>query len=363
MNSNSLNIALVISTLSGGGAERVLSDMANYWSRCGHKVTLITLSKAVPDFSYFISPKISRLELSAPISSQNILSKTFSNLLLLKRLRLAFKDLEPDTVVSFIDTNNVLSLIASLGLKHKLIVSERVNPSANYMLNNYWRFLRFVMYKFAEHLVVQTSDVKAIFSKSTKSEISVIPNSLRHLPLPKSKRKKIILAVGRLANQKGFDLLLHAFGRLHKKYPEWKIVILGEGPERIKLENLVRTLELRDNVKLVGQVSNVEKWMETASIQIQPSRFEGFPNVLIEGMAMGLAVVSTDCPSGPADIIKNQENGILVPTEDIISLVTAMERLINDEHMRRKISTAAMNVRQTYELQKIMKQWDCLIQS
>ena len=140
-------------------------------------------------------------------------------------------------------------------------------------------------------------------------------------------------------------------------------MILGEGPERTKLENLLRTLELRDKVNLVGQVSNVEKWMENASIQIQPSRFEGFPNVLIEGMAMGLAVVSTDCPSGPADIIKDQENGILVPTEDIISLATAMETLINDEHMRLKIGTAAMNVRQTYKLQKIMKKWDHLIQS
>ena len=117
MNSNSLNIVLVISTLARGGAERVLSDMANYWSSCGHKVTLITLSKSAPDSSFVISPKISRLELSAPISSQNILSKTFSNFLVWKRLRLAFKDLEPDTVVSFMDTNNVLSLIARSGLE------------------------------------------------------------------------------------------------------------------------------------------------------------------------------------------------------------------------------------------------------
>lgn len=173
--------------------------------------------------------------------------------------------------------------------------------------------------------------------------------------LPAGRR---VVAVGRLVAQKGFDLLLQAFARLQGRYPDWSLVIVGEGPLRAELEGLVERLGLSGRVFLPGLVQAVPALLKRCDLFVLASRYEGFPNALGEAMAAGLPVIAADCPTGPRELVRHGVDGLLVPPEDPATLAEAMDRLMGDGEERRRLAGRAVEVTARFSEEKVLALWD-----
>jgi glycosyltransferase involved in cell wall biosynthesis len=170
-----------------------------------------------------------------------------------------------------------------------------------------------------------------------------------------------IVAMGRLVRQKGFDLLIEAFARCAGQHPEWSLVILGEGEERSNLESLISAMGLQDRVRLAGKVPQPSHILGQADLFVLSSRFEGFPNALMEAMACKLAVISTDCPNGPRDIVRDGVDGLLIPPDDVNALAKGMDRLMANPMERQRLGAGATEVVKRFSIEKIMSMWDELV--
>jgi glycosyltransferase involved in cell wall biosynthesis len=169
--------------------------------------------------------------------------------------------------------------------------------------------------------------------------------------------RRRLLAVGRLAPQKGFDLLIGAFAACARSFPEWELVIVGDGPSRAELEAQIEALGLGDRVFLAGRAGNIGAWYERADAYVLSSRFEGMPNVLLEAMSHGLPVISFDCETGPRELIRHGIDGLLVPPQDPKALAEAMAALMGDGPLRLRLGTRAVETRQRHALETIEAQW------
>lgn len=351
-------VLLVTGSLLAGGAERVLADMANYWSRRGWRVVLATWTgKEVADF-YELHSDIRRVWLDVYSPNRSIFDKVRSNLSRVIRLRRLLSELKPSAVVSFIDTSNMLTILAAAGLKVRTVVSERIHTGHYFGISRGWRLLRKMLYPFADVVIAQTDDAAQALRATCRANVRVIPNPLRTLPRVNVEREPFILAVGRLDRQKGFDLLVRAFGTIRGAFENWRLVILGSGPELSSLIQLRDDLNMQELIEFRPPVKDVEVWMARAGLVVQPSRFEGFPNVVLEAMGMGAPVICADCPSGPAEIIQDGVNGRLVPVEDVDFLAKAMAELMSEPEVRRRLGRQAVKVRERYDQAKIMSRWE-----
>lgn len=349
-------ILLVCASLSSGGAERQLAELANYWCARGIRVTVATYSGGgSPDF-YHLAPAVRRMRLADSSSGE---TPSALRLLLnrIRDLRRLIQTDSPDVVLSFITETNVITLLAGLGSDTRIVVSERAHPAYDTSVRPVWRWLRRVTYRRAACVVVQTQATGYWVRQRWRVDTRVIPNLLRELPSAGVMREPLILAVGRLQPQKGFDLLLRAFARLQGDFPLWTVTILGEGPERQALQRLCTDLGVSDRVQLPGVSGEVEAWMARAGLVVQPSRFEGFPNVVMEAMGLGAPVISANCPAGPADLIEDGVNGRLVPVEDVVALENAMRELMGDSAARERLGTAATHVRRRFNADTVMAMW------
>lgn len=358
-----MHLLLVITSLAAGGAERVMSTLATSWQQRGHEVTLVT--DASPETDHFRVPsEVRRVSFNAPSTSWKSPDRLTRNLLRIRRLRNQVLASRPDIIISFGDTTNVRTVIASAGLGIPVIVSERTDPRRN-PLPWPWRVLRRLSYPQAALLVVQTRSVAEwalAFVDTTR--IAVIPNPVRLIenkakPLAEHGGSGMVIAVGRLSREKGFDLLLEAFARSRIASCGWKIAILGEGPERRSLTNLAHELGISSSLVMPGVVESPEAWLRMADIFVLSSRFEGFPNALLEAMTCGLPVVSFDCPSGPAEIVKHATTGLLIPPSSIDELSNALQRLSEDSRLRESLGSAGeRDVAARFSLDHVLGLWD-----
>lgn len=344
-----------------------MSVMANYWAEQGKDITLITLSSQSDDW-YKLHPRVKRVGLDVLALSAHIGQAISDNVRRIILLRRALRRAQPDVVISFLDTTNVLTLMASWGLRIPVIVSERNDPCQN-SIGSAWCRLRSLLYRHAEAVVVQTCAIRdwAMRLPGIKA-IHVIPNPVNPLWNRSEQVSRchgsahIIAAMGRLVRQKGFDILIEAFGRCAAKHPDWSLVILGEGPQRASLETLAADLGIADRVHLVGQVREPAAILKGADLFVLSSRYEGFPNALVEAMACQLPVVSTDCSGGgPRDIIRDEVDGILVPPKDVTALASAMDRLMVDDEQRQRLGRRAGEVVERFSINTVMKLWDDLL--
>lgn len=356
-----MKLALVISSLSAGGAERVLTNMANYWCTAGKEVVLITFSAGDEDDFYPINAGIRRVCLDFRRNTQGWADKLKFNVSRLVALRRALDEFRPDVVVSFMDSTNVLTVLSAVGRKHATILSVRNNPKYR-RLPLIWQVGRHLTYRFATTVVAQTKGAAEWIRIETGSKVSVIPNPVQAVTRQELAREQIILAVGRLIPEKGHDLLLDAFSRIVSKFPDWRLIILGEGPLRSQLQDQIDRAGLSQRVEMPGTVKDVDTWISRCGLYAHPSRSEGFPNALIEAMAAGAPVLGCNCDFGPGEIIQNDVSGILVPAEDAAEFASALERLLSDKELRTRLGQAAMSVRYRYEITQIMQRWDALLQ-
>ncbi len=356
-------IILVTSLLGGGGAERVLLTMAQEWRKQGHEVAILVLRSDVNIREYDVPQGIGvrRLRL---IGERNVWWSP-AQLLRLLRLRRALRDLRPDIVVSFTDKLNVAVLLALSGTKIPMIATEHLAPWMN-PLGAMWESMRRLTYRRAVTVVSPTTKITDWFRARVVGDFVTLPYPA-YVETPEqsvSERRSVILGVGRLAPQKGFDLLIKAFSKIAPGGPEWVLEIAGEGPERRALTEQIRRAGLGERIRLLGQVNDVPARLQTAAIFALSSRHEAFPMALCEAMAAGCCVVATDCPTGPREIFTaaGEEVGLLVPPEDSVALADALERVITNPALREKLGQAARSSAPQFGPGPTMAGWNALLE-
>jgi glycosyltransferase involved in cell wall biosynthesis len=358
-----MRVLFAVSSLSAGGAERVIAELANAFVAAGDEVGVLTLSHPGSDH-YVLDARVTRIALDVIWNSTNPWESVRSNLRRAHMIRHAVKGFRPDCVVSFIEQTNVRVLAALLGTGIPVIVSERTDPR-RHAVGRAWALARRLFYPTARRLVVQTPAV-ANWAKGVVGahKVRVIPNFARDLPAaPDSamRRANEILAVGRLGPEKGFDVLLQAFAQSGLAAEGQRLIILGEGPERQALAALAQDLGIAAAVEMPGVVPDPERWMARCAFYVLSSRYEGFPNALLEAMAMGCAVIAAECDSGPRELVRHGDNGLLVPVADVTALAQAMRELALNPSLRACLGHAAQAVRARYAKAAIVAEWRNLI--
>ena len=353
-------ITLVISSLGRGGAERVAVDLCDFLAKSGRDVSVLTLSGDDPD-AYDLPASVHRrrIEIRQKARSRfQSIKFTIGHLMEMRRSILALK---PDVVLSFIEQTNVRTIGCLIGTGIPVFVSERTHPG-HHSIPRSWAALRRVVYQLASAVIVQNEDIADWFRKFVPTRrLLTIPNAIRAPTFLGDHRGRlnepIILGIGRLAQEKGFDLLLRAFSKAELAVDGWCIVILGEGEQREALSKLSRNLEVAKSVDMPGHVPNVSDWILRSSIFALPSRYEGFPNALLEAMQLGTACVSFDCPSGPGDLIEDGSNGLLVAPNDVDALSQALRKLALNQPLRDRLGREAAKVATTFSMDRVYGLW------
>lgn len=363
-----MKIILVTSSLSCGGAERAVVLTAQGLIKRGHKVSLITIAGTEKDF-YNIPDGVHRIALNLAKDSPTLIHALWNNLDRFRVLRQAISSLQPDAVISHMFASNILTLLSLLKTKYPVIVTEQIDPEIT-PNQGWWGKLRRPVYPLAAKVVSVSQGVNQSFEWLPREKRTVIYNPLQpindeksaiNLPKGIDPNKKSVIAMGRLDYQKNFELLLSAFHKLVDKHPNWQLLIFGEGELRSKLEELVVNLGLTNRVFLPGVTNKPISILKRADLFVLSSRFEGLPLVLLEALACGLPIVSTDCPSGPREIIQDGIDGVLVPSEDVSALTKAMDCLMSNEGERKRLAERAPEASRRFSLDTVTEKWELLL--
>lgn len=359
-----LRLSLLIPSLSQGGAEHSLARLANHWADVGHHVSLCTLDSVDHD-SYTLHSQIERRSLGGLQTSRSLWQGLTRNLNRLRRVRRALDETRPDCVVSFLETTNVLALLASRGRAWPVLIAERTNPVLH-PVSSVWRFLRQRTYARAAGLIVQTESAAESLRPIFPQPITVIPNGVpRHAAVQAEQvgdpRPPVVLAAGRLSPEKGFDKLIRAFAMASEGLSEWRLRILGEGAERKTLNQTSESLRVADRLEMPGFMPDMESELAGASVFVLSSEYEGFPNVLLEAMAAGCGVVASDCRFGPREIVRHEIDGLLVADNDPTRLSPALRRLMEDVQLRTSLGRRAIEVCDRFSLEQMFERWDAAI--
>ncbi len=341
--------------------------MANHWAEKGFAVVLISLDDPAHHPFFPLRADVTYEALDLLRHRESYLAKSTRTVNQISKVHKCIVAHEPDVLIAQLDITIFLAMSATMFTKTKVIVYEGNNPYLN-TTNKYLQKINNFLYRFTDHLVLQTQQITQTFPSYLQKKISVIYNPiaspatrLDHEDYVENFYRKKIISIGRLEPQKGYDVLIKAFHLFLKDQPGWSLTILGEGKERPNLEHLCKTLKVADKVALPGNVKEPHKILQEASMFILSSRFEGLPNVLLEAMSIGLPVVATRCKFGPEEIIQDRVDGLLVPTEDPNALAAAMATLAIDSDLGEYLGTNAQKITDALSIDKIMQQWETVI--
>lgn len=356
-----MNIAVLVGSLQVGGAERVAVVLAREFAARGHVVTLITLDRADRDF-YAAPQGVERVALDLhEVSSGRVRSlRATTNRVL--AVREATAGARVDVVVSLLDYVNVIALLAGLFRPWRTIVCEHADPEqANW--SRLRELARRLTYRRASAIVVLTERASAwATARFPRQRVVVIPNPIdpdaATVPWEAAPRR-YIASMGRLIESKGFDDLIKAFAA--GAPADFKLVILGDGPEREHLRAVAADAGVADRVQLEGAVPHPAPMLRGAEMFVLASRKEALPNSIIEAMSVGLPVVSYDCPTGPAELIRDGENGFLVPLGDTAAVADAIAVLARDPDLRRRLGAEARRTSAAFDPSRVLLQWERLL--
>jgi len=338
------HICIVTPGLKRGGMERVISELSNYMANERYKITIISLLRS--EVGYFFDEKV---EIIFPTYVYK--SNVFNKFKVFKFLYSQIKKINPDVVLGFSEIFNPLTIIASKLRGKRVFVSDRSNPlrKQNFINRNFRKFT----YPFADGIIAQTQRAKQIFIKRNYNKnIKVIANPLKQINNHKlNSHLKGIVHVGSLIKRKNQTELIRIFHQLNIE--DWKLYLVGEGPERTTIESLIQELNLGNQVFLIGEVDDVDTWLSKGSIFSFVSLAEGFPNALSEAMAFPLASIAYDCPTGIKELINDGENGFIVPLHNFEEYKTKLGMLIENEDLRLKMMKNSFLIREKYTIQNI----------
>lgn len=356
-----MRLAMVIHALTSGGAERAFCTLAEFWAEAGHEVHALTLAGPHRPF-YALPPSVHLHHLDIAGESGSCLCALRNNCIRLRHLRRTLKDISPDAAIGFMDRTNVLCLLATRGLGILVIATEHT-VAGHWPIGPMWERLRRLTYPWARAVVVPTREGARDFSRIAPANYATIPNPVR-IPPGAAKRnlpRPLLLAMGRLTHEKGFDRLVRAFAAVREKHPDWTLAILGEGPTRPNLEALGARLDLGGALMLPGNQPDPFPWLRGADLFALTSSFEGFSYALAEAQACGLPAVALDCPFGPSEIIQHEKTGVLVPPGDDAALVLALDRCMQDEPFRRGMAANCLAQADRFTPETIAPLWEALL--
>jgi len=361
-------LAFVIYSLGRGGTERVVVNLINNLDKKKYEILLVTFENNMDLQKNLNFPiKIFCLKKKSRWDFLKIIFK-------LKKIIFAYK---PNTIISFLPYTNIVTVLSILLQRrnYTLIISERNYPRkylANIRLGFLTRWLMNLTYKRVDKIITVSKAIKSVLEEDfsiSPEKIKVIYNpipldeimvksqkAVEH-PFFKDVNAQVIISVGRLVKQKRYDRLLRAFYLIRKYQKSARLIILGEGILKRELESLALKLKINRFVSFIGYKDNPYSWMSKADIFVLCSDYEGFPNVLIEAMACCVPVISTDCLSGPREIIKNGKDGILIQPDDGKKLAEAILDLLGNKRKREKLSATAKKRVQDFEVKKIVSQY------
>ncbi len=357
---------MVIPGLGPGGAERVLLRLAEHWSQAGHAVSVVTFETSNTDF-YRLPSAVHRVVLDAAFETTRLREKLRATHNRLQKLRLSLERLQPDLVVSFLPETNVLVLLATWGRRYPVVITEHSCPQ-HFPTVGLWRLARRLTYGFATRLVSVSAGVDRYFGWIPRTHRRIIPNAISLQEIDRIGRQEppwpwphAVAAMGRLEKEKGFDLLLAAFAQLANSFPDWGLVILGEGTQKPPLRQQAARLGIADRIFWAGTVNPPYGLLRAADLFAFPSRHEGFGIALVEAMACGLPLVASNCRPGPGELIDSMQEGLLIPPGDAPSLCEALRTLMSDANLRAQMTRAARKKAEQFDLPHLMPRWDQLL--
>jgi len=369
-------VALLISTLGCGGAERAATLLADGLHQRGFGVSILTLSAAEEPF-YPLASGVEVRPLGLMGQAPSLTGAVRANARRVGRLAAALRFRPPDVLVTFMTETNVLGLLASRVAWRapcRVVVSEHSRPDQP-DLGAPWRALRRLLYPLADVLVTCSRGVASWFNgwmpshKLVPIYNPVVLGDRSADPAAEGMARSMagqnwVLAMGRLVPDKGYDLLLEAFARVPQRLREgWRLGIIGEGPDRARLAAQIGGLELRDQAFLLGRFADPYPLLRAGQVFAFSSRWEGFGIALAEAMACGMAPVAFNCSFGPAEIIRDDMDGLLVPAEDVPAFSRTLARLMGDRKLRERLGAEAPEVLRRFSLELYLSQWQRLIES
>lgn len=361
-----IKISFVTSTLTSGGAERVISLLANNFAERGYEVEMIALTSISPDY-YSLNTKVKFIH-ADKVSKGGLLGELWW-------FRRHIKKEQPDVVIAFMEAVYEFVLLALLGTKVPVISSERKDPAT---LGPLRKFLRWILLPTATAHVVQTQHIKQYYNQRIQKKTHIIYNPVNERVFEtsydndddnpefkiKDERLNRIISVGRLYPQKNQKMMIEAFAQISERYPDWKLVIYGEGPERDSLESLVSNLksQVSSRISLPGRCETVIEEVAKSKVFCLSSDYEGMSNAMIEALCVGTPVISTRV-SGTDELIRDKENGLLVDIGDTEGLAQALEKLLSNQELREKIGKEGQKLATLFKTDTIVDQWEKLIKS
>lgn len=371
-----MKIAYIYTALTSfGGVDRILTIKANYFAeQLGYEVYIITNSQAGRPPVFPLSPKVRHIDLDTDFDEQyhyGIIKRYFCYRRLMKqyrqRLETALYEIKPDIVLTTCGRD--LDFLTEIKDGSKKIGESHIAKQycRNFHLMEakggiykivakYWRRKQEKSIAKLDALVVLTNHDAESWNKVKKATVIPNPISITATNISTCTNKRII-SVGRLSEQKGFDMLIEAWEIVARKHTDWTLEIYGEGELKKELEGLISKKNLNATLHLCGKTKDIAEKYAESSIYVMSSRFEGFGLVLVEAMSSGMPCVSFDCPHGPSDIIRNNEDGILVENGNIKKLAESIIYLIENESERTRMGKQAIMSSQRYCTQKIMQKW------
>jgi len=365
----------IAGTYNSGGMERVLANKANWLVNHGYDVSIVTTDqRGLPSFfSMDQRIRLYDLRINYELNTKSFCVKSFSyihkQLKHYWRLSELLKIIQPDIVVSmFCHDVNVLPKIKFTG--HKVLeVHFSRYKRLQYNRRGIWGLLDKLMFRLDEKVVSKYDKFVVLTEEDylnwgEKLNMVVIPNAIMISPDQESDlTAKVVLAIGRLTYQKGFDRLIEAWSICVKRFPEWILNIVGSGEDEAKLRELIDKNGLSGKVNLMPSTKDINKAYLSSSILVMSSRYEGLPMVLLEAQAYGLPIVSFDCKCGPKDVVSDGIDGYLVPEGDVQALADKLSFLMFNDHIRHSFGRAAKHASGRYSETAIMEQWDKLFRS